>query len=214
MLSFCANCWEYLDEQVSARIRVQLRGFPSGKEPTCQCRGQGFNSWFRKIPHAVELLSPWAITTSLGSEAQETQLLKPHALEAVLCTRRVTAVTHSHITTREESTQQQKHSTAKTKIQINKVTFKTQENIKYFEKKQKQKTQFRKGGLIVAWKFRSLLHSRVVVIPQYPEGIGSTIPIETKIKIQGCSSPLYKMVQYLHMNYTHPLVYFKSFNEV
>ena len=33
------------------------------KESTCQCRGHGFKPWSRKIPHAVEQLSPCATTT-------------------------------------------------------------------------------------------------------------------------------------------------------
>ena len=32
----------------------------SGKESACQSRWHGFNPWSRKIPHAVEHLSPWA----------------------------------------------------------------------------------------------------------------------------------------------------------
>ena len=43
-------------------------GFPwwlSGKESTCQCRRHGFDSWSRKIPHAVEQLSPCTTTTEL-----------------------------------------------------------------------------------------------------------------------------------------------------
>ena len=30
----------------------------SGKESVCQCRGQGFEPWSRKIPHAMEQPSP------------------------------------------------------------------------------------------------------------------------------------------------------------
>ena len=33
-----------------------------GEESTCQCREHGFNPWSRKIPHAVEQLSPCATT--------------------------------------------------------------------------------------------------------------------------------------------------------
>ena len=33
-------------------------------------------------------------------------------------------------------------------------------------------------------------------------------PVDTKI--HGCSSPLYKMAEYLYINYEHPLTYFKS----
>ena len=35
----------------------------SGWESACQCRGQGFEPWSRKIPHAAEQLSPGATTT-------------------------------------------------------------------------------------------------------------------------------------------------------
>ena len=32
----------------------------SGWESACQCRGQGFEPWSGKIPHAAEQLGPWA----------------------------------------------------------------------------------------------------------------------------------------------------------
>ena len=35
----------------------------SGYKSACQCRGHGFEPWSRKIPHAVEQLSPCATTT-------------------------------------------------------------------------------------------------------------------------------------------------------
>ena len=35
----------------------------SGKESTCHCRGHGFDSWSRKIPHASEQLIPCTSTT-------------------------------------------------------------------------------------------------------------------------------------------------------
>ena len=35
----------------------------NGKESTCQCRRHGFDPWSRKLPHAVEQLSPYAPTT-------------------------------------------------------------------------------------------------------------------------------------------------------
>ena len=41
--------------------RKGIKGLPwwsSGWESTCQCRGQGFNPWSGKIPHATEQLSP------------------------------------------------------------------------------------------------------------------------------------------------------------
>ena len=34
----------------------------SGKESICQCRGHRFNLWSRKIPQAVDQLSPYATT--------------------------------------------------------------------------------------------------------------------------------------------------------
>ena len=44
-------------------------------ENTCRCRGHGFNPWSRKIPHAVEQLSPCTAT-------------KPTLLEPVLSSKR------------------------------------------------------------------------------------------------------------------------------
>ena len=35
----------------------------SGWESACQCRGQGFEPWSGRIPHAVEQLGPWATAT-------------------------------------------------------------------------------------------------------------------------------------------------------
>ena len=46
--------------------KVYFLGLPwwrSGYEPACQCRGQGFEPWSGKIPHAVEQLSLCATTT-------------------------------------------------------------------------------------------------------------------------------------------------------
>ena len=40
-----------------------LPWWPSGYESACQCRGHGLEPWSRKIPHAVEQLSPCATTT-------------------------------------------------------------------------------------------------------------------------------------------------------
>ena len=54
-----------------------------------QCRGHGFESWSRKITHAVEQLRlcvPQLL--SLRSRAHEPQLLKPARLEPVLCNKR------------------------------------------------------------------------------------------------------------------------------
>ena len=46
-------------------IRLSSPGLPwwySGLESACWCRGHGFDPWSRKIPHAVEQLSPCATT--------------------------------------------------------------------------------------------------------------------------------------------------------
>ena len=43
-----------------------VQGLPwwrSGWESACQCRGQGFEPWSGKIPHAAEQLGPWATIT-------------------------------------------------------------------------------------------------------------------------------------------------------
>ena len=41
---------------------LKLYWWFSGKDSFCRCRRHGFNPWYRKIPHAVEQLSPWATT--------------------------------------------------------------------------------------------------------------------------------------------------------
>ena len=48
---------------MSLRARLGLPWWRSGWESACQCRGQGFESWSGKIPHAAEQLGPWATTT-------------------------------------------------------------------------------------------------------------------------------------------------------
>ena len=35
----------------------------NGKESACQCRRQGFNPWFMKIPYTVEQLRLYTTTT-------------------------------------------------------------------------------------------------------------------------------------------------------
>ena len=47
-------------------IKNTSRGLPwwlSGKESTCQCRGHGFDPWFKKIPDVAWQLSLGAETT-------------------------------------------------------------------------------------------------------------------------------------------------------
>ena len=59
-----------------------IEGLPwwlSGKEFACQCRKHRFSTWFRRIPHATEQLSPCAELLSLCSRAWERQWLSPRA---------------------------------------------------------------------------------------------------------------------------------------
>ena len=46
-----------------AIVFKELPWWLSGKESTCQCRGYWFNSWSKKIPHAMGQLSLCATTT-------------------------------------------------------------------------------------------------------------------------------------------------------
>ena len=48
-------------------------------------------------------LSPWTTTTGLCSGAQEPQLLSPHTLEPVLCSRGATEMRSPHTATSEKS---------------------------------------------------------------------------------------------------------------
>ena len=47
------------------------------------------------------------------------------------------------------------------------------------------------------------------VAPRYLREVGSRTPADTKI--HGCSSPLYKMAQYLHIIYAHTTIFFILF---
>ena len=54
------------EKRMSQRHKSQKVGPPlgfSGWESACQCRGHRFDPWSRKIPHAMEQLSPCATTT-------------------------------------------------------------------------------------------------------------------------------------------------------
>lgn len=56
---------------------------------------------------------------------------------------------------------------------------------------------------------RKLLHlNKYIVVPCHLQGIGSRTLTHTKIL--GCSSTLYKVTQYLHINYPRSPAYFKS----
>ena len=48
------------------KIHSELPWWSSGKESACQCRRQGFDPWFDKIPHALEQLSLCTTATEPG----------------------------------------------------------------------------------------------------------------------------------------------------
>ena len=53
--------WTHTSSLVNAEISHSIWGFPGGsvvKSPPCQCRRQGPNPWYGKIPHAAGQLSP------------------------------------------------------------------------------------------------------------------------------------------------------------
>ena len=47
----------------SKNLQTGLPWWRSGWESACQCRGQGFEPWSGKIPHAAEQLGLWATIT-------------------------------------------------------------------------------------------------------------------------------------------------------
>lgn len=61
---------------------ARLAWWYSWWESTWQIRGHRFGPWSRKIPRAMEQLSPRATPLSPGSTAQALQLLKPSSLRA------------------------------------------------------------------------------------------------------------------------------------
>ena len=68
-------------------FKTTLRRRPwwlSGKEFACPCRRCGFDPWSRKIPHAAEQLSPYAVTTETEPRAWELQVLDPVHPRALL----------------------------------------------------------------------------------------------------------------------------------
>ena len=69
---------------IEISLERDIWGLPQqsrGKESTCQCRGHGFDPWFRKISHVTRRLSPWASAT----EPAHCNSSSPHAPEATLC---------------------------------------------------------------------------------------------------------------------------------
>ena len=72
----------------------KCQGLPwwsSGQESACQCRGLGFDSWYRRIPHALGQLSLSATTTY------------PRHLETISATKEATAKRSSCTATREQT---------------------------------------------------------------------------------------------------------------
>ena len=67
-------CQLYLNKDV--KKKMDFPWWLSGKESSCQSRGQGFDPWSRKIPHAGGHLSPCTKTT------------EPMHLDPVLCNKR------------------------------------------------------------------------------------------------------------------------------
>ena len=58
----------------------------SGKESACQCRGNRFDPWLRKMPHVTEQVL-WHVPQllSLCSRAREPELLSPCATTTAAC---------------------------------------------------------------------------------------------------------------------------------
>ena len=63
-------------------MQMELPWWLSGEESTCQCRKHAFNSWSRKLLHAVEQQTPKLHNCRLCSRAWELQLLSPRATAA------------------------------------------------------------------------------------------------------------------------------------
>ena len=70
-----AQTADLLGRRGSLGIKSPGLGLPlwhTGCRSTCQCRRHGFDPWSRKIPHAVEQLSPRTQLLSLCSGTRET----------------------------------------------------------------------------------------------------------------------------------------------
>ena len=92
-------------------------GIPCGWESACWCKGNGFSPWSRKIPHAVEQLSPNAATTepthcrTCAPQQEKPRQWKAHAPKLENC---------PHLLQLEKAlTQHQRPSTVKNKNKIN-----------------------------------------------------------------------------------------------
>ena len=71
-----------------AGLRTKLTGLSqlhSRQKSSCQCRGYGFHTWSRKIPHTSEQLSPHSRTTGLHSRACKLQRLSLDATTTEAC---------------------------------------------------------------------------------------------------------------------------------
>ena len=78
--------------------RLALPWWHSGQESACQCRGHGFNSWFGRIPQAVEQLSPCATLLSLlaaTTEACVPTTCAPQIEQPPLCNQKVAPDVHN-----------------------------------------------------------------------------------------------------------------------
>ena len=71
-----ASCGTRRLRTCSKNKKEGLPWWHSGWESACQCRGQGFEPWSGKIPHAAEQLGPWA------------RITEPSRLEPVLHNKR------------------------------------------------------------------------------------------------------------------------------
>ena len=58
-----ANLNVFLHHKLYKNISLGIPWWASGNESTNQCKGHGFDPWSGKIPHAMEQLSPVAMTT-------------------------------------------------------------------------------------------------------------------------------------------------------
>ena len=83
-------------------LQLKVKKKKKTKESACQCRGQGFDPWFRKTSHATGQLSPFAQLLSPHSRPCKLQLLKPtHPRARAPQQREPTTRKSPHTTTRE-----------------------------------------------------------------------------------------------------------------
>ena len=139
LLGLSSNSKEKASLNKNHFIKNKSQGLPwwlSGKESACQCRRYGLESWYRKIPHAKEQLSPCITTTEPVLWNPEATTTEPthHSywslgtLEPVLCNIRSHRNEEPPLAkTREKPEQQGRPSTTKNK-QIKLLFFKINTN--------------------------------------------------------------------------------------